>query len=278
MPYKTILVHAGPGPGAPDRIRLAARLALAAGAHLVGSAPSGISRFMPPQVLAAGGRALAQHCAALREQAARALDQFAHIAAEEGVASAETRLVEDEADAGLALQARYCDLVVAGQAAPGVVTPLLPEDLPDYLVLTCGRPVLVVPSAGCPPDLGGEALVAWDGSVEAVRALDGALPLLRAARCTTVLAYANQAPWPETVEHPYAQLIVYLKRHGISARLALRTGQAGRADAFLSEANERGASLLVMGGYGHARLLELLTGGVTAGILRTLTLPVLLAH
>jgi len=278
MPYKTILVHAGPDPGAPARMRLAARLALRSGAHLVGAAPTGISRYLPPQVAAAGGAALAGRFAALRRAATGSLDHFSRIAAEEGVVAAEMRLVEDEAGAGLALQARYSDLVVAGQAEPGAASPALPPDLPDYLVLACGRPVLVVPRTGATLEPGGDALVGWDGGVEAMRALDGALPLLRAARRTTVLAFAHQAPWPDQVEHPDLQLVAWLARQGVAARLERHTGSAGLGDSFLSEANDRGAGLLVMGGYGHARMRELLTGGVTATILRAMTLPVLLAH
>jgi nucleotide-binding universal stress UspA family protein len=36
--------------------------------------------------------------------------------------------------------------------------------------------------------------------------------------------------------------------------------------------------LLVMGGYGHSRFRELLTSGVTATILGSMSLPVLFAH
>lgn len=281
MSYKTILVHAGPDRGAPDRIRLAARLARAADAHLVGAATTGISRLMPAAVLAAAGPALADRCAALRQEAGRTLEEFDGIATQEGVASTEARLVDDEAGAGLALQARYCDLAVVGQAEHDAIHPLLPPDLPDYVVLAGARPVLVVPFAGCAPDLGAEAVVGWDGSVEATHALDAALPLLRAARHTSVFAFANQAPWPDGVEHPDVQLIAWLGRHGIAARLERRSGSGNDselAETLLSEAAGRGAGLLVIGAYGHARLRELLLGGVTAAILRTMTLPVLLAH
>ncbi|MNY80214.1 Universal stress protein family protein [compost metagenome] len=49
-------------------------------------------------------------------------------------------------------------------------------------------------------------------------------------------------------------------------------------NALLSLAADAGADLLVMGGYGHARLREMLLGGVTATVLRQMTLPVLMAH
>jgi nucleotide-binding universal stress UspA family protein len=193
MSYKTILVHTDLGKGALGRIRLAARLARAADAHLIGSALTGISRFIPPEAFAAGGIALAERCAALRDAAAQSLECFSQVAWEEGVASTEARLIDDEVDGGMAVQARYCDLVVVGQADRSVVTPVLPQDLPEYMLFTSCRPVLVVPCTGCAPGLEGGALIAWDGSIEATRAVDGALPLLRAARSVTVLGFGDEA-------------------------------------------------------------------------------------
>jgi nucleotide-binding universal stress UspA family protein len=280
MQYKTILVHADLSPAAPDRIRLAARLARAADAHLIGSALTGISRFIPRATLAAGGSVLAARCAALQEDAGRSLDCFWRIAMEEGVDAAEARLIDDDVDGGMAVQARYCDLVVVGQADCGVAAPPLPppppQDLPEYLLFTSGRPVLVVPCTGCMPEPGGLALVAWDGSVEATRAVDGALPLLRLASGIIVLAFGNDFLPPDG--DPCGQLAAYLKRHGVNASVGHCSIGADIGERLLSEASDQGASLLVMGGYGHSRFRELLTKGVTSTILRTMTLPVLLAH
>jgi len=36
--------------------------------------------------------------------------------------------------------------------------------------------------------------------------------------------------------------------------------------------------MLVMGGYGHSRLREQILGGVTRGMLQTLTVPALVSH
>jgi nucleotide-binding universal stress UspA family protein len=48
--------------------------------------------------------------------------------------------------------------------------------------------------------------------------------------------------------------------------------------ALLRAVTEAGADLLVMGGYGHSRLGELVLGGVTRHVLTHAHLPVLLAH
>lgn len=278
MSYKTILIHADLGAGADARIRLAAGLAQAADAHLIGCAPTGISRFLPPQVLTAGGSVLAARCTALRRDAAAALARFERVAGEEALAAWEARLIEDETCGGLALAARYCDLAVVGQAQPGAPDPLRPHDLAACLMLTSGRPVLVVPAGSGPHDLGRGALVAWDGSVEATRAVAAALPLLRNARRTTVLGVGEGADGTGMEQEACAELATWLGRHGIGARIALRAPGDDVAASLLSVAVESGAGLLVMGGYGHAHVRELILGGVTATILQTMTLPVLFAH
>jgi nucleotide-binding universal stress UspA family protein len=52
----------------------------------------------------------------------------------------------------------------------------------------------------------------------------------------------------------------------------------GDGGALLSMVADLQAGLLVMGGYGHTRLRELLLGGVTRTILDAMTVPVLMAH
>jgi nucleotide-binding universal stress UspA family protein len=277
MDYKTILVHVDKEPAAEARIRLAIGLARGCGAHLVGSAVTGVSHFVTAGMLAAADDRLAARCAALRRDAAAALLRFEEMVRQAGLASWEGRLVDDDVDGGMAVQARYCDLVLVGQAAPATHAPDQRADLPDYLLLASGRPVLVVPNAAGPWRLDGEALVAWDGSAEATRAVTGALPLLRAARRTTVVGFGNAAAEASDGD-PCVRLATWLGRHGIAARTSHRAAAGDVGEALLSAAADMDADLLVMGGYGHARYRELVLGGVTATILGALTLPVLLAH
>lgn len=271
MEYKTILVHAAPEAEAAGRIRLAARLARAWNAHLIGSAPTGISRYIPCDARAA----LAGPCMALRDAARRALDRFDRLAAEEGVASVETRLPDDEAGDALALDARYCDLAVVGRASRGL-TPLRPDDLAQHLVLVSGRPVLVVPVADHVAPLGGRALVAWDGSTEAARAVAGALPLLRASRHVIVIGFASNAGERSVDACP--RCAAFLRRHGVATTVASRPHAPDLGAALLAEARLQDVGLLVMGAYGHARWYEELLHGTSATILRCAALPVLFAH
>jgi nucleotide-binding universal stress UspA family protein len=49
-------------------------------------------------------------------------------------------------------------------------------------------------------------------------------------------------------------------------------------EILLSRIADLGADLLVMGAYGHSRVRELLLGGATRAVLRSMTVPVLMSH
>jgi len=278
MTYKTILVHVDAGFAAPGRIRYAARLARIADAHLIGAAATGVSRFLPPEVLAAGVNPLAARCRALRDEAQQALARFDHLVREEGVLSSEARLVDDDVDGGLALAARYCDLAIVAQADRTLVDPLLPPDLPQRLLLASGHPVLVLPNTGSQPGPGGEAVVAWDGSAGATRAVAAALPLLRLAKRVTVIGVGDQLPPTGSAHEACTALKDWLARHGVDARASRLPARDDVGSALLAQATDLGAGMLVMGAYGHSPLREALSDGVTETVMRWATLPLFLAH
>lgn len=278
MAYKTILVHADLSDGAPSRIRCAARLARQSGAHLIGAAPTGVSRFVPPEVLAAGISPLSTRIRALRDEARQALERFSLLAQQEEVISYEARLIDDDVDGGMPIQGRYADLTVLGTPDRTVVDPLLPADLVERMVLSGGHPVLILPNNAIPPTLDGEALVAWDGGAEATRAVAGALPLLRLARGVTVLGLGDALPATGLGQDACEALAAWLGRQGVAARTCRKSPLDEIGKGLLDEAARRNATLLVMGAYGHAPLREALTNGVSASVLRWAHLPVLLAH
>ncbi len=137
-----------------------------------------------------------------------------------------------------------------------------------------GQPVLAAPKA-VPKDLFAGALIAWNGSREANRAVTAALELL--ARCKKVGIF--YAPEHATPEADTAELVQFLGWHGITAELvnSAGTGHAIGAD-LIATATREAASLLVMGAYTHGRFREMVLGGVTHHVLHNATLPVFLAH
>lgn len=276
MSYKTILVHVDHSPHCEARVRAAAAIALEQQAHLTGAAMSGMARVVYEDSSADLGTALiVAQLATLRERAETALARFEEIAAGMGVASFERRMVNDEPEAGLALQARYADLVVVSQPDPQDACSRLNPGLPAYVMLTSGRPVLVVPHSGSFARIGSHVLLAWDAGPEASRAVAAAMPLLRRAASVGVAIFN---PGPAHGEQPGADIALYLARHGVKVEVAVNQTGIEVGEALLSMAADRQADLVVMGGYGHTRLRELVMGGVTKTMLRSMTAPVLMVH
>ena len=82
----------------------------------------------------------------------------------------------------------------------------------------------------------------------------------------------------EQIENSGAQIARHLARHDINTELKILPSDIDVANTLLSFAADGGANLLVMGAYGHSRYRELLLGGTTRAILKTMTLPVFMSH
>ncbi|MEM7443508.1 MAG: universal stress protein [Pseudomonadota bacterium] len=168
---------------------------------------------------------------------------------------------------------RYADLIVAGQVDPdGDADQLVPEDL----VLSSGRPVLIVPHSFDYRAVGDHIVVAWNGSREGARAVSDAMPLLEASQKVTVLVINQDQT---VVDLPGSEIALHLARHGIEAEAVHVTSPTLEpADVLLNNVSDRGADLVVMGGYGTPRLREIVMGGMTRSILRHMTVPILMSH
>jgi nucleotide-binding universal stress UspA family protein len=153
-----------------------------------------------------------------------------------------------------------------------------PDDLVDGVVLGSGRHLFLISR---PPLLEGgfeRALVAWNGSREAARAAEEAIPYLVKAREVTVLTISDDdmADPPPTLG---ANLVRYLRHHEVEANLDYATAvDRNVARALVAETRRRAADLVVMGGYGHSRLRERLFGGVTNDVLHHVHACIVIAH
>lgn len=281
MSYKTILVHVNESQHMAKRARIAAQLAMNCNAHLVGAAATAVpGAFYLPGVVGESAVTLSAYLNYLQERAQGSLMEFESIAQRVGALSLEKRTVEDEAGAGICLQARYSDLVVVGQTDPEEALPALRPGFPEYVVMNAGRPVLIVPYAGEFAQVGKRVLIAWDASMEATRAVTAAIPLLRQADLVQVAVF-NPSERPDAHgEQPGADIALYLSRHGIKVDVSQQVTPSNidTGNALLSYVADFDADLLVMGGYGHARFREVLLGGVTQTILRSMTVPTLMSH
>jgi hypothetical protein len=140
-----------------------------------------------------------------------------------------------------------------------------------------GRPTVFVPTIHKGPAVLKRILVCWDGSRWAARAAADALPLLALASNVDVLQIKSGIDGPH--ECGASEFGKHLGRHGITNELHV----FGREDtdtgaAILSFAADCSSDLIVMGGYGHARMRQMLFGGATREILNSMTVPVLMSH
>jgi nucleotide-binding universal stress UspA family protein len=173
-------------------------------------------------------------------------------------------------------QARFADLMVLGQHDPGDLEREVPADFVPSVIVDSGRPALVLPYAGRFDTFGRHALVAWKPSGASLRALVGALPLLRSAERVTVLEWGSA---PVDRREGALDIDGYLQLHGVQATLERQSdAPAEVGELLLSRAADLGADLLVMGCYGHSRAREFVLGGATRTVLASMTLPVLMAH
>jgi len=176
-------------------------------------------------------------------------------------------------------QTRHADLVILGQVDPDHLPPPGGQQLVEDVLMTAGRPILVIPYIGRFETLGSKILVGWNSSREAARAVNDAIPLLAKAATVTILEANPVGRKAATEDASSADITRHLACHGIRAEAA-RTVMASisASDVLLSYASDISADLLVVGGYGHSRLRELTLGGVTRELLRHMTLPVLMSH
>jgi nucleotide-binding universal stress UspA family protein len=273
MSYKTIVVHVDDGARRRERLELGLQLAAELEAHLVALFALDAARI-PSYALAEAGPLLQEIELRRRTEAAQAAESEFQQAQRRASVKAEWRLSMGGALSALCLSARYADLVIAAQPEPR--EPVAMAFAGD-LVLSVGRPVLFVPYAGRFPSSGKRVLVAWNASREAARAVSDALPLLRRAESVEVVAFE-----PRPGDHgdvPGADIALYLARHGVKATAARqRAPEIDIGAQILSRAADTSADLIVMGGYGHSRLRELVLGGVTRSMLEAMTVPVLMSH
>jgi nucleotide-binding universal stress UspA family protein len=169
------------------------------------------------------------------------------------------------------------DLVVIGQVDPDARP--APAWRPEEIVIRCGRPVLVVPYIGSYPRVGRRVLVAWDGSREAVRALNDALPLIRGADSVTLMTVRARVKDLNHNGTAMERISSHLARHGIEVHVdeVLQLGTP-ISDVLLSRSVDLAADLIVAGAYHHSQLREALLGGVSRELFHHMTLPVLMSH
>lgn len=259
---RSILVQTGHDPLSTARLDTALSLARATGGHVTLLIDTPVERFVTVDPFGGSFIAREAFAAAVADDNALA-EQLAGRLSRDDIAFDVIRYEINPLEAMLQA-ANLADLVVISRHC-GFAGGLVVEGRTPVLVL--GQTAVEFPLCS--------AVIAWDGSAEAARALRSAVGLL--GHCPRVGVLAVTADTPQGF--PPSDALRYLSRHGISAELTVLTKGNSVEETLAAAAADRAAQLLVMGGYGHSRLREFLFGGVTRYFLEDAAGPaLLLAH
>lgn len=276
-PLTQVLVHMDATPLAAARLEAACRMAETQGAAVAALYAVTSALVVLPYAPEGGGAVVAplQDIDADRRTAARA--RFDQVAAAAAVHPTWSEVRDDPIIVPFAQQALYADLLVLGQHDPtesrysGV-----PADFAESVMAASGKPALIIPYAGVPARIGDTIAIAWKPTREAARAVAAAMPLLQRARRVHVISWTSP---DEVITGSRLDLQGYLHQRGVEASWH-RQGDEPESvgELLLSRAFDLEADLLVMGCYGHGRAREWVLGGASRTVLRSMTLPVLMAH
>ena len=280
MSYRSILVHLDESPRCAVRTEIAASLALAHGAHLRGLAPASVvnlpARVTPSAAVSPNYLELAQ--ASLNERATALVREFVQRARMIGVESFDGRVDEDDTVPSLVRHAGVHDLVVLGQTDRSSPSATLDVAVPEQVLMHGGTATLVVPAVGRFERIGQNVAIAWNATRESARAVHDAMPMLRRARVVHLMCLERESDLRHISRLQINDARDWLVRHGIELQVHQEPVRGDVGEALLSRADDLGADLVVMGGYGHSRMAEFLLGGVTRRLLAQMTMPVLLSH
>jgi len=177
-----------------------------------------------------------------------------------------------------AVHARYADVAIMTRPSDGPGAELR-EEIIEGVLFHSGRPALIAPPSWKGTGIGKRVVVAWDASREATRALSEAKSILDRAEKITVMTVDAKPKMFGHGDQPGANIAAHLSRRGLPSEVR-NVDSMGRSAsvAILEEAQSLDADLIVMGGYAHSRLRELVFGGATRELLRMATIPLLMAH
>ncbi|ASC66709.1 universal stress protein [Achromobacter denitrificans] len=277
--FRRIAVHLDHGVDMSRRLEFSLRLAKAHDAHLTGIFASYVAPgyFYDEAGLWVRSMDTATQINEQGRTAAQAA--FSEAARDLGV-SASWRQGEGSPADCVARHARCSDVLVVSQDNPDDLDAAIGNDFVEQVLMSVGRPVIVLPTLGTFNAVGARVLYCWDRGRESARAIADAAPLLRNAHALAVLTLGEGADDASALEVPFEDLAAYCACHGfpLPEHEFRNTRDIDVGDAILSAAADFSADLIVMGAYGHSRMRQWIMGGATRTLLAAMTMPVLFSH
>jgi len=217
------------------------------------------------------------------DQCAKAMTCYKAALESHGVSESEFPLSEGELTASWVVDQGREDEIIAhhGRLSDLILVPKPTEDDEVYSTLALnaalfetGRPMLLLPEK--PIDgFAKTVTICWNGSMEGARAVASGLPFIKRAETVHVITADTSVTDSPVGEN----LAKYLKWHGVDTK-SVFFSPAGKSVgvALLSESEKLGADLMIMGGYTHSRMRELILGGATRDVIENAQIPVVMGH
>ena len=280
MGYKAILISLNEIGRVAELIAAAVTLARATGAHVSGLYVVPAVQVYPSVGFEAAPQVFEGNRIYFKDHAEQVKQKFEEAMKREGLMhdfhqiDARTPVIADE----VAAAGRSNDLIVLSATNPDEITGV-ERDFVEQVVMSAGRPVLVLPAKGAVALSLAQIVVGWDGGREAARATFDALPLLLQSEKVRIVRVDPQKDPDLRGSVAGADVAETLARHGVKAAVqSYATGGMDEGQALLRCADDCGAGLIVMGAYGHSRLAEFIFGGATRFVLTRMARPVLMSH
>jgi len=275
MKFKDIMVYIDDGDSNEERINAALSLASSHGARLTGVTMASIH---PEHLKVADKKTLSIMCEA---EAHKRLEYFTEKATAKNIEISTNMVKGKDADAAIKLAqfGRNFDLIMLRQANPKYKNVELVKEIARQVLLLSGRPVFFMPYIGAHRIPCKNAMIAWDGTPAATRAVHDALPLLECIDKVIILVVQEGKPKTAAGELLADDLASHLGRHGVNASVSrVLAGTFDVPTVILNEISDNDIDLLVMGGYGTPSLKQKLFGGVTRSLLSSMIVPVIMSH
>ncbi len=275
MSIKDILVFLDDGDSNSDRVNTSIQLAKSNEAQLTGAS---LASMKPIHAKSDNDQIIER----MSDKLAHTLAQkFIQTTTESGLASSTLVISGDAAESAekMARYARNADIVILSQPNPSEDNYERLQGLSQQVMLLSGRPVLFMPYIGTKKSRFDKIMIAWDGTPAASRAVHDAIPLMSEASEVIILVVESKKQKEIKTDLQIDRLVNHLSNHKVNAKpLQINPGSNKVASVILNKIYEKEIDLLVIGGYGTPTLKQKIFGNVSATMLSSMTVPVLMSH
>jgi len=272
---RDILLFLDDGKSNPDRVDTGITLAKRHGANLTGAVLGSMKPFHAPN---SDDKAVARMS---ERMADKTLTHFNQASKAAGLDTDTLTIYGDSANSAekMAHYARNYDLVILRQPNPARDNYERMQEFAKKVLLLSGRPVYFMPYTGHKKTPVQRVLIAWDGTPSVNRTVHDAIPLLRKAGDVCILVVESKKQQATKSEVLVESLVKHLQNHGIKAcKRKVNPGNNSVSSVIQNQVTEHNVDLLIMGGHGTPTLKQKIFGTVTASLLSSMVVPVLMSH